>query len=190
LSRFIITAISIHEKPFKSRKPRGQAGLSNAVIFSLQRMHEKFENKEQAAAFSKRRTFCQRNPLTRKILRFVVKGLTFLQLKFKILDKEIKQGGETVEIFEVFKYLSFIIFVMLVSLSIVGKHRYGFFLGAIIALIINFWTRAKLGESPNILEYLAAMAIYVLCMIVTIKLKSRKKTKPMISRGSYDEGWG
>jgi apolipoprotein N-acyltransferase len=87
-----------------------------------------------------------------------------------------------VEIFEIFKYLSVVFFGILVLLSISGKSRDGFFLGAVIVLVVNFWIRAKLGENPNILEYLAAMVIYVSCIVVTIKLEARKKVKPLDPR--------
>lgn len=84
------------------------------------------------------------------------------------------------EILIIFKYLSVAIFSMLVLLTIFGKTRDGYFLGAIISLVINFWIRIKLAENPNILPYCVALAIYIIAIIFAIIMNRWQKDKKIL----------
>lgn len=91
-------------------------------------------------------------------------------------------------ILEVAKISAILLFTILVLASVFRRNNlFSFFALALIAISINFWVRAKLGENPDIIQYVIVFAIYIIAIII---IAIRKETKSISGypRSSFDEG--
>lgn len=93
------------------------------------------------------------------------------------------------EIFAAIKMLSIICFSIFILLSIIrGNNRFVYFLIVLIAVSVNFWVRAKLGENPNISLYIVGILVYILTIVIVMWRNINKESKLESWTRSENEG--